>query len=79
MCGRNVVIICGSEHTIRQTINTIYIFLETFAFITKLNSTKHYLQCQTHDATLLTEQYLRYLQGRLLILAIQINNIKCWF
>ena len=35
------------------------------------NSTKHYLQCKTHYATLLTEQYLRYLQCRLLMLAIQ--------
>ena len=27
VCGRNVAIICGSEHTIRQTINTIYIYI----------------------------------------------------
>ena len=31
---------------------------KSFAFITKHNSTKHYLQCKTHYATLLTEQYL---------------------
>ena len=46
-------------------------FFLTFAFITKHNSTKHFLQCKTHYATLLTEQYLRYLQCRLLMLAIQ--------
>ena len=37
----------------------IIFFYETFAFITKHNSTKHYLQCKTRYAILLTEQYLR--------------------
>ena len=53
-------------------------FYETFAFITKHNSTKHYLQCKTHYVTILTEQYLRYLQCRLPMLAIQYNIITCY-
>ena len=49
----------------------VFFFFLTFAFITKHNSTKHYLQCKTHYATLLTEKYLWCLQCRLLVLAIQ--------
>ena len=43
----------------------------------KHNSTKHYLQCKTHYATLLTEQYLRYLQCRLLMVTSKKNIITC--
>ena len=44
------------EDSIREEIIIIFFFFyETFAFIRKHNSTKHYLQCKTHYATRLTE------------------------
>ena len=39
----------------RLTVTWIF-FFETFAFITKHNSIKHFLQCKTHYATLLIIQ-----------------------
>ena len=55
VCGRNVAIICGSEHTIRQTINTIYIyFLKPLLLLQ--NSI---LQNITYDARLTTLLYLQ--------------------
>ena len=81
--SHNQIIICrlvflknsefSSSHFGWKLLFVVFVLFcfKSFAFITKHNSTKYYLQCKTHYATLLTEQYLWYLRCRLLMLAIQ--------
>ena len=50
-----MITIVEREDSILKEIIKFFFFYETFAFIRKHNSTKHYLQCKTRYATRLTE------------------------